>query len=62
MGYYPTNYRYSKENLLKVMVGFNRRTEPDLVERVEREENKAGYLKRLVREDIERERQEGQEE
>lgn len=62
MGYYPTNYRYSKENLLKVMVGFNRRTEPDLVERMEREENKAGYLKRLVREDIERERQEGQEE
>ncbi len=62
MGYYPTNYRYSKENLLKVMVGFNRRTEPDLVERMEREENKAGYLKRLVREDIEREKQEGQEE
>lgn len=62
MGYYPTNYRYSKESLLKVMVGFNRRTEPDLVERMEREENKAGYLKRLVREDIEREKQEGQEE
>lgn len=60
MGYYPTNYRYSKKNLLKVMVGFNRKTEPELVERMEREENKAGYLKRLVREDIEREKREGE--
>ena len=54
MVYYPANQRYERDNLLKVSVAFNRKTEPELVERVEREESKAGYLKRLVKEDIER--------
>lgn len=54
MVYYPTNQRYERDTLLKVSVAFNRNTEPELVERVERQENKAGYLKRLVKEDVER--------
>ena len=54
MAYYPTNRRYERENLLKVSVAFNRKTEPDLVERMEEQDSKAGYLKRLVKEDIER--------
>ena len=54
MTYYPTNQRYEKEKLLKVTVAFNRNREPELVERMEAQENKAGYLKRLVREDVER--------
>lgn len=56
MTYYPTNNRYEKENLLRVMVKFNRKTEPDLVERMEGKLNRAGYLKQLVKEDIQRER------
>lgn len=55
MVYYESNARYEKENLLRVLVKFNRKTEPDLAERVESQENRAGYLKRLVKEDIERE-------
>ena len=55
MVYYPANQRYERDNLLKVSVAFNRKTEPELVERVEQEESKAGYLKRLVKEDIEHE-------
>lgn len=58
MAYYPTNYRYDKENRVKVMVNFNRKTEPELVERITREENKSGYIKQLIREDIEREKEE----
>lgn len=58
MVYYPSNYKYSKENLLKVMVAFNRRTEPELVEWMEEKENKAGYIKGLVRDDIERSKEE----
>ena len=54
MTYYPANRRYEKENLLKVTVAFNRKTEPELAERMEQEQNKAGYLKRLVRDDIAR--------
>ena len=55
--YYPSNARYEKKNLVKVVTAFNRKTEPELVKRIEQEENKAGYIKRLVREDIEREAQ-----
>lgn len=54
MAYYPTNRRYERENLLKVSVAFNRKTEPQLVKRMEQQDSKAGYLKRLVKEDIER--------
>ncbi len=54
MTYYPSSAKYERENLLRVMVKFNRKTEPELVERVEQQESKAGYLKRLVKEDIER--------
>ncbi len=54
MTYYQSSAKYEKEKLLRVMVKFNRNTEPDLVERVESQENRAGYLKRLVKEDIER--------
>ena len=61
MPYYPSSKRYEDENILAVRVKFNRRTEPELVERVEREPKKATYLKRLVKEDIEREqRQDGE--
>lgn len=54
MAYYPANKRYAARHLLKVTVSFNRNTEPELVEQVEGQENKAGYLKRLVKEDVER--------
>ena len=60
MVYYPSNARYKKKNLVKVVTAFNRKTEPELVKRIEQEENKAGYIKRLVREDIEREAQQSE--
>lgn len=53
---YPSKKRYDAKNILKVAVGFNRNTEPELVERMEREESKATFLKRLVREQVEREK------
>lgn len=56
MTYYPTNYRYDQNNRLSVRVSLNRRTEPELVERVEREKNKSGFIKRLIRDEIEREK------
>lgn len=54
MAYYPANYRYDKENRVKVTVGFNRRTEPELTDWIEKHENKAGYLKRLAEDDMKR--------
>ena len=44
--------RYAEENIVKVIVGINRRTEPELVEKVESVENRSGYVKDLIRADI----------
>lgn len=55
---YPSKRRYDKETLVKASVSFNRNIEPDLAEFVERKENKAGYLKSLVKEDFERSKKE----
>ena len=52
---YPSNVKYKRENMLRVTVPFNRRTEPELVAKMEEQDSKASYLKRLVKEDIERE-------
>lgn len=51
---YPSKQRYDKENMIKVNVSFNRRTEPELAARIEAEPNKAGYIKDLIRADIEK--------
>lgn len=53
---YPSKKRYDARTIVKVTVGFNRNTEPELVDRIEREENKTGFIKRLIREEIEREK------
>uniref|UniRef100_A0A7C9NUA2 Uncharacterized protein n=1 Tax=Muribaculaceae bacterium Z82 TaxID=2304548 RepID=A0A7C9NUA2_9BACT len=58
---YPSKKRYDAKNIVKVAVGFNRNTEPELVSRIEKEPNRAGYLKSLVREALEREKTQGQE-
>ena len=52
--YYPANKRYNQKNLFNITVSLNRSTEPDLVEWVSSQENKSGYIKRLIREDMER--------
>ena len=53
MTYYPSSAKYEREKLLRVMVKFHREHEAELVERMEQQENRAGYLKELVRRDIE---------
>ena len=55
---YPAQKRYDKKTLVRVSVAFNRNTEPELAARVEKEENRAKFLKRLVKEQIDREKKE----
>lgn len=55
----PSKKKYEKDKVLKVTVGFSRISEPELVDRIEREKSKAGYLRRLVQEDVEREKNSG---
>lgn len=56
MATYPSKKRYDAKNILRVTVGFNRNVEPDSVKALEEEENRSQYIKRLVREDVERRR------
>lgn len=59
MTYYPANKRYEAANIVKVTIGFNRKTEPELLARIQSKgesEGRAGYVKRLIREDMRRER------
>ena len=45
--------KYEKKNIKQVLLKLNRRTEPELVAKIESVENKAGYLKELIRRDLE---------
>ena len=51
---YGPQRRYHAKAIVRVTVDFNRNTERELVERIESEPNRSGYIKRLVREDVER--------
>ena len=50
---------YEKENLRQIRLKINRKTEPDLLAWVEKQENVQGYIKELIRKDMEQ--AEGQE-
>ena len=45
--------RYEKENIRQIRFKINRKTEPELLEWIENKENIQGYIKQLIREDME---------
>ena len=46
--------QYEKENLRQIRLKINRKTEPELLAWIEKQENIQGYIKRLILEDMER--------
>ena len=48
--------RYDKENTKSIKFKFNKKTDADILERFEAVGNKQGYVKRLIREDIARDK------
>ena len=46
--------RYEKENLRQIRLKINRKTEPELLEWIEKQDNIQGYIKRLIQEDMEK--------
>ena len=50
---------YEKENLRQIRLKINRKTEPELLAWIEKQENIQGYIKELIRKDMEQ--AEGQE-
>ncbi len=49
---------YAKEKLQQVRLSLNKGTDADLISWLEKQPNKQGYIKRLIREDIERAKKE----
>ena len=43
---------YEKENLRQIRLKINRKTEPELLAWIEKQENIQGYIKRLIRREI----------
>ncbi len=43
--------RYVKKNIQQIMVKINRKTEPDILERINAVNNKNGYIKTLIKND-----------
>ncbi len=49
---YAANAKYLKENTKRYVINVGKKTEQDIYEKLEEEENKAGYIKKLIRADI----------
>lgn len=47
--------KYEKENLRQIRLKINRKTEPELLEWIEKKDNIQGYIKNLIREDMKKE-------
>ena len=54
MGKWDSREKYAKENTRRYVVKVNNNTEQDIIAQLESKENKMGYIKQLIREDIER--------
>ena len=50
---------YEKENLRQIRLKINRKTEPELLEWIEKQDNIQGYIKQLIRENMERAKKKG---
>lgn len=48
--------QYEKENLRQIRLKINRKTEPELLAWIEKQDNIQGYIKRLILEDMEKEK------
>lgn len=46
--------KYDKEHTKQIMLKFNLETDADILAKLEEVENKQGYIKQLIRQDIEK--------
>lgn len=52
MGKYDAQDRYDKQNTIQIKLKLNKNTDADIIEKLESEPNKQGYIKELIRADI----------
>lgn len=46
------NYKYNKDNYIMFSFRLNKETQKELIEKLQQEKNKAGYLAKLIQEDL----------
>lgn len=51
MGKYEPQERYDKENTVQIKLKLNKKTDSDIIEKLDSVDNKQGYIKGLIRED-----------
>lgn len=49
---YPAQQKYDRANTRTFGIKINRRTDPDIMEKLESLDNITGYIKQLIRDDI----------
>lgn len=52
MGKYDAQDRYDKENTTRITIKLNKKTESDIIEKLNSVEKKQTYIKELIRADI----------
>lgn len=53
---YEPQARYDAANTVQIRLKLNRKTDADILENLDRTDNKQGYIKSLIRADIEKSR------
>ncbi|MCL2189823.1 MAG: hypothetical protein FWB87_13775 [Defluviitaleaceae bacterium] len=51
---YAAQAKYTKENAVRVLLVLNKNTESDLIHQLQSVDNKSGYIKNLIKQDIEK--------
>lgn len=46
--------QYNRDNIVSILLKFNKKTEADFLEQIEKQPNRQGYIKDLIRRDMER--------
>lgn len=44
--------RYNEKNTHRIALAFNKEHDADIIEHIEKQDNKQGYIKRLIRDDM----------
>lgn len=47
-----SDYNYEKNNCTRVSIKLGNKTDADIIELLNKQDNKQGYIKKLIREDI----------
>jgi len=51
-----SDYNYEKNNCTRVSIKLGNKTDADIIDKLNKQDNKQGYIKQLIRDDIRKEK------